>query len=276
MLNIVKSDLFRIFKGKAIYIVILVIIIMTIVNVISMSAGSVGLSLGSSMNQNDMELMGKLNSAKSIGEFRKIMKEGASFALDKNILAQSMNLYYFFIVIVVIIVSTDFSNKSVKNTLSSAISRKRYYLSKLILITILCTAIIVFHNCFSYFLNMIVNGSNFASNFGEIIKITVMQLPLLYGIMSLLVSLAFILKKTSLFNSISIPFIMVVQLIAMGIINLFRLEADWFNYEIQVALQKIVTSSNTIYIRNCILLGIAYIIVFNLIGYFSFKKAEIK
>lgn len=276
MLNVIKSDLFRIFRSKAIYITILVVILITIVNIVGMSAGSIGLSMKSSVNQNDMELMEELNSAKGIGEFREIMKKRGAFALDKDILAQSINLYYLFIIVVVIVVCTDFSNKSVKNTLSSAISRKKYYLSKLILIASLCTALIFFNNGFTYLLNIIVNGESFASSFGEIIKITLMQLPLLYGIMSLLVCFAFVLKKTSLFNTVSIPFVIAIQIIALGVINLFRIKGDWFNYEAQIALGQIVTSSDTTYIRNCILLGITYIIVFNLIGYFSFKKAEIK
>ena len=70
---------------------------------------------------------------------------------------------------------------------------------------------------------------------------------------------------------------MVVQLVVMGVTNLFKLKADWFyDYEAQFALNNLVNDATTRYTISCILLGIAYIVVFNIIGYYSFKKIEIK
>ena len=104
-----------------------------------------------------------------------------------------------------------------------------------------------------------------------------MQLPLLYGIISLLVCLAFVFKKVSLFNSISIPLIVVIQIIMISVTNLFKLNVTWINdYEIQTALIKLVNNPTNTYIISCIILGVAYCAIFNIIGYYSFKKAEIK
>ena len=129
MFNIIKSDLYRIVKSKGFYIVIGVVIIMAIVSVISMSAGHIGLSVGSSVDVTDVETLSKISSAKSLGEFRDIMKSLGAFKLDREIIGQNVNLYYMFIVFVVIILTKDFSNKSIKNTLSSAISIfQNYYL----------------------------------------------------------------------------------------------------------------------------------------------------
>ena len=69
---------------------------------------------------------------------------------------------------------------------------------------------------------------------------------------------------------------MVVQLIGMAIINLFKLKGDFFNYEIQMALSNLASNPSSDYIGKCILLGVVYIIVFNVIGYYAFKKSEIK
>lgn len=277
MINIIKSDLYRILKGKAIYIVLAIIIILTMVSVVGLSAGTIGLSFGTGSDTSDVGLATEVNNAKTLGEYRKIIKDNGSFALDKDILGTNTNLYYFFIVITVIVLATDFSNKSIKNTISSAISRKKYYFSKLLLILGLGTFLILFNNYGSYILNLIINGKSFSTPLLEFTKLTIIQLPLLYGIMSLLVCLVFILKKTSLFNSISIPFIIVVQLIMGAVINLFKLNAEWFNnYEIQSALMKLVNNPSNKYAACCALLGIVYIFIFNIIGYYSFKKAEIK
>lgn len=274
MINIIKSDLYRILRGKAIYIVTIVIILLSIISCVGMTPGNIGVTIGADTNS---EMLQKLSQSKSIGEYREIIKSYKTFPLDKEILGSNVNLYYFFIVIVVIVLTTDFSNKSAKNTLSSAITRKKYYFSKLALILGLSTMLVLINNYGTYFLNIAINGEQFASSFMEITKLTLMQFPLLYGIISLLVCLGFVLKKTSLFNTVSIPFISVIQLVGMAIINLFRIKADWFyEYEIQFALAKLVSNPTKEYVIHTVILGIVYIVVFNIMGYNVFRKTEIK
>lgn len=278
MLNIIKSDLYRLFRGKAVYIVSAIIIFLSVISIITLSPGHVGIATNSmDISLDNTELLAKISTVKSLGEFRDVMKSIGTFALDKDIIGQNVNLYYVFIVVVVIILTVDFSNKSIKNTLSSAISRRKYYFSKLILILGLCTFFVLLNNYFAYFLNLAVNGKEFSSSFVEITKLTIYQIPLIYGIISLLVCFAFGFMKTSTFNTVSIPFIMVFQLVASGIIALFRLKTDiFYNYEIQYALSNLANNPTNSYIIKCIILGIIYIVVFNVIGYNLFKKAEIK
>ncbi len=279
MLNIIKSDLYRIFKGKSIYIIFLIIILSFIIEAIGISPGHIGISTNTnpSVDLNNPEFVEKLSKAKTLKEVREIMKSGGEFELDREVIGTNANLYYFFIVIVVIVLCTDFSNKSIKNTLSSAITRKKYYLSKSILIFGLCTILLFFNNYGFYFINLLINGKGFSSSLLEVTKLTLLQLPLIYGIISLLISMAFLLKKTSTFNTIMIPFIILVQLIGMGIISLFRLSAAWFyNFEFQFALSKIVSHPEGNYLLKISLLGIFYMLLFHIIGYFSFKKTEIK
>lgn len=275
MINIIKSDLYRILRGKAIYICIYIIMMIAVASTITLTPGSVGINLGS--NEMDSEYIEKISKAKSLDDYREIIMESGTFELDVQMVGNNATLYYIFVVIVVILISTDFSNNTIKNSLSSAISRKKYYFAKLFLSLGICTFLILFNNYFSYFLNLIVNGSKFSSSIFEITKITLYQLPLLYGMISLLVGLSFLCKKTALFNSISIPFIMIFQLVCMMIINIFRLKGDLFyNYEFQYAIAKLVTSPATSYIIKCACLGLAYVIIFNIIGYISFTKSEIK
>lgn len=283
MLNMIKSDIFRILKGKAIYIIFIIIMIILCLDVIGMSAGNIGFSsdftegIQDGMNANDAKteehFQGGIHSLKETREYAK----KHPFTLDKDIISNNTNLYYFFIAITVIVLATDFSNKSIKNTLSSAITRKKYYAAKLLTIFGLSTIVILFNNYFGYFLNLIVNGTNFASSFGEFTKLTIIQLPLLYGIISLLVCFAFVFKKTSSFNTISIPFIFVVQLVGMTIINLFKINGDiFFKYEVQFAFTNLISNPANDYIAKCVILGIVYIIAFNILGYYLFRKTEIK
>lgn len=277
MMNMVKADLYRILKGKAIYITILVIILLSAVSIIGLSAGHIGLSVSSNVDLSDSEFTEKLMKAKTLKEVRNVMKSGGAFPLDKDEIGQNINLYYLFIVIVVITLCTDFSNKSIKNTLSSAITREKYYFSKALFIFGICTILVLFHNYVFYFANLLINGKDFASSILEVTKLTMIQMPLIYGIISLLICFAFLFKKISTFNTVAIPFVMAFQLLVMGITNLFKIKADWFyNYEIQFALTKLANNPTNEYIMKCVLLGLIYIVVFNLIGYYAFKKTEIK
>ena len=279
MLNIMKADLYRIFKGKAIYFALLIIIIMSLVSVVSLMPGHIGMTsmTSSTIDIEDPEFMENLSKANSLKDVRSLMKSSGGYKLDQAVLGSNMNLYYVFIVIIVIIISIDFSNKSIKNTLSSAISRNKYYWSKAILIFLICTFLVLFSNYFFYFINLLVNGKSFTSSISAIFKSTMIQLPLIYGIISLLICFAFVFKKTATFNTISIPFIMLVQLVVLGFTNLFRMKADWlYQYEIQNALGNLVNHPTNGYILNCALLGVFYIVIFNIIGYYAFLKTEIK
>lgn len=277
MFNIIKSDLYRLVRSKSFYIAIGIVILMSFISVLTLQAGHIGVSVSSSVDITDVEVMSKINSAKSLSEFRNIMKSFGSFPLDKDIIANNANLYYIFIAFVAIILVKEFSNKSVKNTLSSAISRKKYYCSKLLFIIFLSTLLILFNNYLNYFLNLTINGKEFASSIDEITRLTIYQLPMLYGIISILICFAFIIRKGSVFNAISIPFFVVVQLVFTIITSIFRIKADWFtNYELQYALANLTNNPTNEYILKCSLLGIGYIIIFSLIGYYAFKKAEIK
>ena len=279
MLNIIKSDLYRIFRGKSIYVAIIIILILASVSCFAMSPGHIGIA-SSSIEQTDYdneELKEKVYETDSIMETREIMKEYGSFPLDKSQLGANANLYYFFIIVVVIVLVTDLSNSTAKNTLSSAISRKKYYFSKLITCLGLGTVLILINNYGSYVINLIMNGKEFSAGLLEITKLTILQLPILYAIISMLVCIGFCFRKTGTFNSITIPLIMVVQLIIMGVATLFHLDsANILNYEFQYIIGNLVANPSNTYILKTLVLAIFYIIVFNVIGYRVFRKTEIK
>lgn len=279
MLNIIKSDLYRISRGKSIYVAIIIILILAAVSCFAMSPGHIGIA-SSTIEETDYdneELLEKVYETDSITETREIMKEYGSFPLDKSQLGANANLYYFFIIVVVIVLVTDLSNSTAKNTLSSAISRKKYYMSKLITCIGLGTFLVLINNYGSYIINLIMNGKEFSAGILEITKLTILQLPCLYGIISMLVCFGFCFRKTGTFNSITIPLIMVVQLVIMGVATLFHLDsANILNYEFQYIIGNLVANPSNTYILKTLVLAVFYIIIFNVIGYRVFRKTEIK
>ena len=279
MINIIKSDLYRVFRGKAIYVTIIIILLLASVSCFSMSPGHIGIATSSDEQPlvKDEELLEKVYETDSILETRELMKEYGAYPLDKSQLGANANLYYFFIIVVVIVLVTDLSNSTAKNTLSSAISRKKYYLSKLITCIGLGTFLVLINNYGSYIINLIMNGKEFSAGILEITKLTILQLPILYGIISMLVCIGFCFRKTGTFNSITIPLIMVIQLIIMGIATLLHLNANnILNYEFQYIIGNLISNPSNAYILKTLVLAIFYIVIFNVIGYRIFRKTEIK
>ena len=279
MLNIIKSDLYRVFKGKSIYVVIIFILILASVSCFSMSPGHIGITTSKEEQPlvKDEEILNQVYETDSIFETRKLMKKYGAYPLDKAQLGANANLYYFFIIVVVIVLVTDLSNSTAKNTLSSAISRRKYYFSKLITCIGLGTFLVLINNYGSYIINLIMNGKEFSAGFLEITKLTILQLPCLYGIISMLVCIGFCFKKTGTFNSITIPLIIVIQLIIMGVSTLFHLDgANILNYEFQYIISNLISNPSNTYILKTLILAIFYIIIFNVIGYRAFIKTEIK
>lgn len=279
MLNIIKSDLYRVFKGKSIYIAIIFILFLASVSCFSMSPGHIGITTSSEEQPliQDEEILKQVYETNSIFETRNLMKEYGAYPLDKAQLGANANLYYFFIIIVVIVLVTDLSNSTAKNTLSSAISRKKYYFSKLITCIGLGTLLVLINNYGSYLINLIMNGKEFSAGFLEITKLTIIQLPILYGIISMLVCIGFCFKKTGTFNSITIPLIIVIQFIIMGAATLFHFDgSNILNYEFQYIIGNLISNPSNTYILKTLVLAIFYIIIFNTIGYRVFRKTEIK
>lgn len=280
MINMIKADLYRVFRGKGIYLAILLAIIMASSSIYVMQPGYIGLTSSDTISGDSMvddETGLELSATNSISKTRKILKETSGYPLDSAIIGTNVNLYYMFIIIVVGVLVTDLSHSTAKNTLSSAISKKKYYLSKLFTCCLLCIGLVLLNNYGTYIFNRLINGAKFSSGIEKITKYTLVQLPIMCGIISLLVCMAFLLRKTAAFNAVSIPFVMAAQIVIMGVSALFSIKSNHImEYEYQFMLSNLVTDTSFSYIMKSITLAIIYIVVFNILGYNVFRKSEIR
>lgn len=280
MINMIKADLYRVFRGKGIYLAILLAVIMASSSIYVMQPGYIGLTSSDTISGDSMvddETGLELSATNSISKTRKILKETSGYPLDSAIIGTNVNLYYMFIIIVVGVLVTDLSHSTAKNTLSSAISKKKYYLSKLFTCCLLCIGLVLLNNYGTYIFNRLINGAKFSSGIEKITKYTLVQLPIMCGIISLLLCMAFLLRKTAAFNAVSIPFVMAAQIVIMGVSALFSIKSNHImEYEYQFMLSNLVTDTSFSYIMKSITLAIIYIVVFNILGYNVFRKSEIK
>ncbi len=285
MINMIRADLYRIFKSTGIYIAFAILLLMLAISIYTVSPGHLGTAtltvndadiVSSSANNMTEDLSIDKLQGMSMQDLRKFMLKSEGYELDRDILSVNINLYYLFIFVGVLAVTADFSAGSVKNTLSSAISRKKYFISKALLIIILCLLLFFLNTYLAYFGNLIFNGKNLASSLWTVTKISFMQLPPILALASILSGFAFIVKKTSLFNTISIPLIMVFQIIFQLVLQIFNIKGDYMQYELQIMINMLANEPSAEYIMRSYFICAVIIVLSYLIGYLSFQKSEIK
>ena len=286
MINIIRSDFYRIFRGIAVYIAIGIMLLAIGVSIYMIQPGYIGnASVGDINNENfktsnydeDMSeyTLDELR-AMSLSDYRQVMLKVTGYELDRDILGTNINLYYVFIFAAALAVTVDFSGSSIKNTLTSAISRRKYFLSKLIFVNLMCLIFLFANTYIMYFANIIFNTKQFSSDISEITKITVMQIPPVLALAAVLTGIAFITRKTAVFNTVAIPLIMVFQLILNIVAAALSVQAEYLHYELQLMLAKLANNPTESYMINAYLICGGIIVLFYTAGWLSFRKAEIK
>ncbi len=286
MINIIRSDFYRIFRGIAVYIAIGIMLLAIGVSIYMIQPGYIGnASVGDINNENFKtsnydEVMSEYTldelRAMSLSDYRQVMLKVTGYELDRDILGTNINLYYVFIFAAALAVTVDFSGSSIKNTLTSAISRRKYFLSKLIFVNLMCLIFLFANTYIMYFANIIFNTKQFSSDISEITKITVMQIPPVLALAAVLTGIAFITRKTAVFNTVAIPLIMVFQLILNIVAAALSVQEEYLHYELQLMLAKLANNPTESYMINAYLICGGIIVLFYTAGWLSFRKAEIK
>lgn len=274
MLNIIKADLFRIFKGKGIYVCLLAIIALCSVSIYLRSPGHIGISGGLTSNSE----VTKEDDLAIPEDVRKVAGESNEL-LDEGMMKVNGNLYYVLIFVVFAVICVDLANHTAKNVISTDVSRTTYYFAKLLLTWGLGIAIIAISTYLGYFGNIIFNAPSHYSSFLDITIIMLRQLPIFCGIMSVLVMIAAITQKTSRYNAIAIVLVMVSQMLLMTIITVFNIDGSiimQFEFETILRDMAVIGQIEIKTLLTGILTGIGLIIASSMIGVTYFKRCNIK
>jgi ABC-2 type transport system permease protein len=263
MRNIIKADLYRIFRGMGVYIAFTVLLIVIIAQVAE--AGIIGIAIGP-------------------------VYDGYMTGRNAPILIASYsdNLVYFLLAFIVFITSADFKNGAVKNLLSCGVSRTKYYFAKLVLVAVVSAVLMLF-----FFVTAIVTATIF-NGFGEsvdaeyfitIAEIYLPQLYLLFAFGCVGTFLIFTIKNTAALNTIYIAFTIVPMMVLSMASTVDRTLIDYdliFNMK-WFAIDKVypivgIESLNppATNLPRALILGGAWILTSTVGGILLFKKAEIK
>jgi ABC-type transport system involved in multi-copper enzyme maturation permease subunit len=260
MFNLIKADLYRIVKGKAIWITFFLLLIFLIVSALAGSVGTAGIyneTLDTVMSENT-KLSGSL--------------------VQLYQMATGDNLFYFFLPIMVIVITSDFNNRTAGNVLARGISRTKFYLTKLLLVTFLSLIFVAVYVTVPLIVGTLRYGMGTAFETFDYFKILCTQLPIYLAIIALGTFIGFTFKKTATLNAIYIPIFIVSQL-AITILVQFNTRFKFlFDYELAIFIRKNAFNSNitSTDIMHSVILGISVIIVVSTIGISLFKKSEIK
>lgn len=275
MTNMIRADFYRILRGKAIYFAVALMFLMIGMSIYGVSAGSIGINISSGMADGLETGSYEQTRALSMSEYREYQLNAAGHPLDREILATNINLHYVFIFVAVIALTADFSSGAVKNTLSSAIARNKYFLSKLAFVNLCCTALFFLNTYVTHFATILFNTGKFASDIGTITKVSLLQLPAILALVSILTGIGFVVKRTAVFNTVTIPFIIIAQLTLRFFAWFFELKESFLQYELEIMLNRLAGDPSGSYLLHSYLVCAAVIVACNSLGYLFFQKAEI-
>ncbi len=289
MINMIKADFYRVFRGAGIYIGLGLLLLLIAMSVYDVSPGYVGVSGGLTGDESDGEgtvpsggnpmiegMTYEEVSAMSVSEYRKLKLTAVEYELDRDILGSNINLYYVFIFLAAVVVTADFSAGCTKNTLSSTVCRRKYFVSKVITVFLLALLLFFLNTYLVYFFNLIFNGRNFTSSLWTVTKISLLQLPPMLALVCVLLGIAFSVKKTSLYNTIAIPLDVVLQLVLMAAVQLFGAPSKIFSYLFQNMFDMLAGEPAGRYLLESYGICAAVAVVFITVGYLAFQKAEIR
>lgn len=252
MINMIKADLYRMLKSRGMWFFWGALALTYLVTLVYKQAG--GINLGEPS------------------------LDSSAYKMDVQMVAHNFTYYYLFIIPVFCIITADFSAKTIKNTITSAISRKQYFITKFTFTELFHIAVFLLCNLLFYPVNRVVNGTDYASSFSAFLKPVLLQLPLIIGFTALFILLAFVLNKASLFNSITIiaPLLYAtVSLVLYGIKGTKDFaEKILLKYELNYMLQLLATDCTAKYRNTCLLVGVGLTILSFLLGYLWFTHHE--
>ena len=259
MLNIIKSDLYRIIKSSGFIFFIVVMFFM-------------------------LETTAIHNGCFQL-DFRAFIYTDYDYVTTNNILSQiaSNNLYYFLMIIpAFVFINTDLSNHSVKNTITSVTDKTKYYFAKFILTELFSIVVLVVSNGLLWGLSMLKGGVAKEIPFTEFAAITLRQLPIFIGFTAILIFAAFTFSKSIIYIAFTLLLQIVWQWVLASAYNINLvissndiIEKYVAKYEIQNALITVAISPDSDYTVKCSIIYLTGALILMLWGYMIFKKREI-
>ena len=180
MLNMAKADLYRLVRSKGTYICLAIMAV---------------LYAGALVTDSFAVITAGYDPSRYFD---------SSYQTDLRMAGCNANYYFLMLFPVSILLISDFSSQTIKNTLSSVTTKTKYFVFKFLAVQ--CVSIVYFllGNSAYYVIRRLIYGSAKASAASEYFSVIFWQLPTFIATTSVFVLLAFIIRKSAMFNTIII------------------------------------------------------------------------
>ncbi|MCL2003704.1 MAG: ABC transporter permease [Oscillospiraceae bacterium] len=262
----IRADIYRIVRGKALYITFVLLLALNVLTVAIEQQGTVG----AGMYELD-EAYGH-NPAHTRFDGIHIVP----------VLYESMdNTAYYLLPLFILAAAPMFSHGTVKNTLSCGTARTKLYLSKLILTSGLTVAMMLFYLASGVLVATIFHGYGGTSPDGywlHVLKICSAQLLLLLALNCVGTFLVFAFRRTAIVNGVYIAFCLVPAVVIMALTNVSEGFVRIYDFDLLGNIRKFgfIDALTAADILKGFATGAFYIIAPTIAGIALFKKAEIK
>ena len=265
MINMIRADMYRILRGKALYITFAVLILLNIMVVGTMSVS--GINFGNTWD--DMGIAVPYLGFDGLG----------SAAL---LYTRMDNIVFILLPLVYAVVMPIFANSTIKNDIASGASRPKLYISKLALSAVLCVVMIVFYMGTGMLLATVLRGFGGPAPVGywvNLLQTVGAQLFIMLAVTCFAVFLMFTLKSGAAVNSIFIAYFFVPTMVIM---LLYQAVHPWFirlmDFLLMFSINRLgfLDQLSTGEVLTALGVGLAHILVCTLGGIMLFKRAEIK
>lgn len=266
MLNIIRADMYRIVRGKALYITLAVLLGTVALIVCTQQEMMVGIQMKG--------LEGSLGY-----DADSLRYNGMNIA---SVLYTSMdNLAYFIIPLVILVAAPMFSHGTLKNSLASGMSRTKIYFAKLIVSSILSALTMLLYMTFGIILATAIRGfggTPDADYWLNILKIIGAQFIIMLALNCVGMFLVFTTKRTAIVTATFIAFCLVPSIVMLLLSNVNTVFFDLYNYDL-IGCLKLLGYLNALEFSEVIrtfVTGAFYITVTTAAGVALFRRAEIK
>lgn len=255
MINSFKADIYRLLRSKGTYICLMLIALTYGLTIGLKSQG--GVSFGMMPDRQAIE----------------------SHKLDVKQLVMSFNYYFFLIMPVFMIVIPEFTESAYKNTITSVSDKKWFFISKFVLCEIVGLFLYVSTTFAFYFVNKVVNGSKYSSTFTTFAKKDLKLVPIMMFTIAIFTFFAFLFRKASVYNSITIVLPLVINVLA----GVLCINKDWaktieraYHYELGSMMERFINNGGgSGYLTRCLAICIVGTVLLFVCGMKLFDKREL-
>lgn len=285
MINMLRADLYRLVRSKGLLIPFIIIMYVLTASLISVMPAYIGTTLTLSHESTESirpDVVEEIYNEKSYAEIGDITLSdvrsliiASGFKYDIAALGINVNLVYLILVIISITIINDYSHGCIKNTLSSNISRRKYYISKALFINIISLVLIVLYSAMIFLGNRIVNGAGVSAGAYDVLTSLLKQIPGYMAVVSLLIFEAYIIRRPVAYviTAILTPSIMSLLYQLGNSVKMFDFLAK---YEPTTIMLKVLKEPSGAYLIKSSLVCAVIMMLCYTLSYKFFSKLDIK